>query len=341
MIAACGPRAAPVPPAAPARIAIVATERAAGSAQLVVLDEHGDRQFTLVQPASGIARDTHPAISPDAKWIVFASSRGRQLSETSLWIAPLQPDAVPAQLTAGAWIDAHPTWTPDGKAIVFASTRADTFDLYRLAIAGGRAAGEPEVLTHGAGHEITPTVAADGSIVYAEVTAKQGGAVDSHLEERAPDGTIEQLTAGPADSSPALSPDGATLAFVRPVDRGTRPDADLWIVPRGGDTATRLVDLPMTDEGGPVWSRDGRFVFATSLLRGSQGQPIFSSVIVVDTQRAPHTARMLEDRVGAIARLTPAIGAVPLDARALDADPEYLSELARITTQAIHEEQRQ
>ena len=338
-LAGCATRA-PRPPAAPARIAIVATERAAGSAQLVALDEHGDRQFTVVQPAPGIVRDTNPAISPDAKWIVFASSRGRSLAETSLWIAPLEPDAAPVQLTSGAWIDAHPTWTPDGAAIVFASTREGTFDLYRLAIDHGRARGEPERLTTGTGHEITPTVAGDGTIVYAEVTPRDGGGAESRLEVRAPDGTISQLTSGPADSSPALSPDGSVLAFVRPVERGTTPDADLWIAPRAGGEAKKLVDLPMTDEGGPVWSRDGRFVFATSLLRGTQGAALFSSVIVIDTQRQPRVARILEDRVGAIARLTPAIATQALDASALDADPEYIAELARITTKAIHDEQR-
>ena len=88
-------------------------------------------------------------------------------------------------------------------------------------------------------------------------------------------------------------------------------------------------------EGGPVWSRDGRFVLATSLLRGAAGNPLFSSVIVIDTRAQPRTARILEDRVGAIARLTPACAAANLDAAALDSDPEYVSELARITAAAI------
>jgi dipeptidyl aminopeptidase/acylaminoacyl peptidase len=333
--AACGQRAAPNPPAASARIAIVATERASGSALLVALDEHGDRQFALVQRPDGIARDTNPAVSPDAHWLVFASSRGRKLDETSLWIAPLAPDAVPVPLTHGPAIDTHPVWTPDGGAIVFASTRAGTFDLFRLAIAGGRAAGEPVALTSAPTHEITPTIAADGTIIYAAVTPAGDGSVETHLEQRAPDGTITRLTDGPADSSPALSPDGMQLAFVRPAEHGSGVDGDLWLLPRKGDKAYQLADLPLTDEGGPVWSRDGRFVFATSLLRGAAGNPLFSSVIVIDTRAHPRTPRILEDRVGAIARLTPAIAAAHLDAAALDSDPEYIPELARITAAAI------
>jgi len=292
-----------------------------------------------VRPASGIARDTNPAISPDGRWIVFASSRGRPLDETSLWIAPLEPDADPVRLTSGAWLDAHPSWMADGRAIVFASTREGTFDLFRLAIVDGRAAGAPERLTTSTGHEVTPSVARDGAIVYAEVTAHADGTIDTHIEERAPDGSIAPLTAGPGDSSPALSPDGTQIAFVRPAQHGATPDAELWLMPRDRSReADRLVDLPLTDEGGPVWSRDGRFVFATSLLRGAAGNPLFSSVIVIDLH--DHVARILEDRVGPIARLTPAIAAARLDAAALDACPEYLPELARITERAIEDQQK-
>jgi Tol biopolymer transport system component len=335
--AACGPSVAPKAPAALPRIAIVVSERGPSGARLVALDERGDRQFDVVKPAAALARDSHPAISPDGRWLVFASSRGRPLDRTSLWIAPLAPDAEPAQLTTGDYYDAHPTWMPDGGAIVFTSTRAGSYDLYRLAIdARGRAVGEPERLTKEPTHEITPTVAPDGTIVYAVLIARDDGSVGSYLERRAPDGTITRLTEGPGDSSPALSPDGKTLAFVRPVRRDdNRVDGELWTMPAAGGEATRVVDLPQTDEGGPVWSRDGRELFATSLLRGARGNPLFSSVIVVDLAAQPRVARILEDRVGAIERLTPAIVAPHLDARALASDPEYVPELARIVAAAI------
>jgi hypothetical protein len=62
-------------------------------------------------------------------------------------------------------------------------------------------------------------------------------------------------------------------------------------------------------------------------------------VIVIDTARRPLTARLLQDRVGAIARLTPAVTTVPLDAAVLAADPEYLPELARIMAKAMAEQQ--
>ncbi len=344
IIAACAsPHVAPI--AASDRIAIAISERGASGARLVAVDEHGNRQLEIVRASETLARDTNPAISPNGAWIVFASSRGRSLEQTSLWIAPLVPDAVPVQLTTGTAIDSHPVWRRDGNAIIFASTRSTTgtddtgtFALYEPAIdARGHPAGELRALTAGGttGHQITPTVAADGTVIYAAITPLPGGEVESHLEERAPDGTISKVTAGPADTSPALSPDGRWIVFARPKEHKGVPDGELWLLPRGGDSATQLIDLPVSDESGPVWSPDGRFVFATSVLRGAAGNVLFSSVIVVDTRALRPVARILEDHVGAIVRLTPAIAPTRLDAAALDADPEYGPELVRITAAAI------
>jgi hypothetical protein len=81
-------------------------------------------------------------------------------------------------------------------------------------------------------------------------------------------------------------------------------------------------------------------VFATSVWRSAEGKVVFSSIIHVDTREAPPIARILEDRVGAIVRLTPAVTATPLDVAALHGDPEYLSELGLIMRRMI-EQQRE
>ncbi len=342
-MSACRPRVgAVVPPPAPPRIAIVVSEGDARGARLVAIDEHGDRQLELVQASATLARDTNPAVSPDGRWLVFASSRGRPLAETSLWIARLAPAAVPVPVTTGPATDAHPTWSANGAAIIWASTRGGHgFDLWRAPVAldGPRPVlGAAEQLTRGAGHEVTPTVAPGDVIAYAAVEDRGDGTIASHLEERAADGTIRALTTGTTDSAPAISPDGARLVFARPVARAPGlVDSELFIVARAGGEPDVLVDLPLTDESGPVWSRDGRYVLATSLLRGADGRAVFSSVIVIDTREPRPVARLLEDRVGPIARLTPAVAIAALDDAALHADPEYLPELARIMAQPIIE----
>ncbi len=311
-------------------------ERGEHGIHLVGLDERGDRQFELVRSVPELARDLDPAVSPDGRWIVFASSRGRDFAETSLWIAPLEPDAIATPLTTGASIESHAVWKPDGSGIVFDSTRAlGNFDLFELAIdREGRAVGGPRQLTSAPGHEVTPTIARDGTIIYTAVVASEGK-VASRIERRTPAGAIEQLTPGPGDASPALSPDGTQLVFSRPAEHNGALDGELYIAPLARpDQAVPLVDVALTDETGPVWSRDGRFVLATSVLRGARGNVVFSSVIAIDTAQHPRVARLLQDRTGPIARVTPALAPVALDARAIATNPEYLSELARITARA-------
>lgn len=342
-IASCGPRPQPAPPATPDRVAIIAAERGPNGARLVAIDEHGDRRHLMIAEAATMVRDTNPAVSPDGKWVVFASSRERTLAETSVWLAPIGVEVAPVRLTSGPALDSHPVWTRDGAAIVFASTRdGGNFDLWRLAIANGRASGEPEQLTTGAGHEVTPTVARDGTVIYAEVTPQADQTVETHLESRAPDGTITRLTDGP-DTSPALAPDESMLAFSRIAVHDGRPDTELWILRFADGAMEKLVELPPTDDGGPVWSRDGKFIFATSVVAGEAGpsHPLFSSVIHVELAEIPRHARMLEDQVGGIARLTPAIVAPSLDAAALRKNPEYLPELARIISAAIAKARQQ
>lgn len=304
---------------------------------LVAIDEHGDRTLELVQPAGSLARDTNPAISPNGRWLAFASSRNRPLDGTSLWIAPLRPEAVPMRLTDGVGIDSYPAWKRDGSAVVFASTRGGAgFDLYELELDGrGVPVGKPRALTSSPSHEVTPTIAGDGTIVFSAVAPTAAGQASSHLEVRAPDGAIRQLTGGPSDTSPALSPDGKAIAFARPVARSGGTDADLWLTSLDGKSARHLVDIPLTDESGPAWSPNGRFVFATSVLRGASGDAVFSAVIVVDVTEDQPLARILLDRTGAVARLTPAIATPDLDATALHHNPEYLPEVARIAAAAI------
>jgi Tol biopolymer transport system component len=364
LLAGCGqhpPADEPAATAPPPPIHIVATERGPDGGMLVVIGESGDREGSLVAaPAGGVqVRDTAPAFSPDGRWVVFASSRGRALDESSLWAVAVGYDAAPVRLTDGTAIDMTPVWTPAGDAIVFASSRAGTFDLWRLGVETSgpalRPRGAAEPLTSAPGQELSPTVAPDGRIAYAALVTsdRRGGAADaavtSTIEVRAPDGAITTLEPGPADSSPRFDPTGAVLAFTRPTVRegnardpadatGTAApfssiDADLWVHDASG--TRRVVDLPFTDESGPVWSADGQWMFATSVVRKPNGSPLFSSVIHVDLSAAPPVARMLIDRAGAVTRLSPGVAPVALDTGVLLRSPIYVDELRRILRDAI------
>ncbi len=339
VLAACGARPDPVAlPRSEDRVAFIASERGPGGAQLVAIDAHGDRQHQLLAVAPAMVRDTNPTLDPDGRWIVFASSRDRPLDQTSLWIAPIGVEVTPVRLTFGPSIESHPTWTRDGSAIVYASTRdGGDFDLWRQPITNGRAVGEPLQLTNGPEQEVTPTVARDGTVIYAAVTALPDHQVESHLEQRAPDGTITRISDQVGDASPALSPDETQIAFSRIGISRDRVNNELWIMRRSDRKAELVIDLPITEESGPVWSPDGTYLFATSVLRGDAlvQRAMFSSVIYVDLVERPRRARMLKDHAGGIVRLTPAILARKLDVAALRANPEYVPELARIMSDLI------
>ena len=69
-----------------------------------------------------------------------------------------------------------------------------------------------------------------------------------------PDGESRAFTSGDSDGGPQFSPDGRTVAFLRPDDAGLR---QLWLIPANGGEAGRLTSEP----GGVIefaWSPDSR-----------------------------------------------------------------------------------
>ncbi len=325
---------------------IVVAERYAGGGRLVVVGENGDRLEDLTERASGTVRDVSPAFSPDGKWLVFASSRDRSFDETSLWLVEARSGAAPVRLTTGDAIDLSPAWTPDGAAVVFASSRGASVDLWQLAVELGDhpgPRGEPLRLTELDGEELSPSVAKDGRIAFTRIV-HQGDLARARIAVLEPDGDVRNLTSGPTDTGPGWSPDGERVVFTAPQVRGgDHPgvDGDLFEVAASGDGAPRLVaDLPGTDETGPVWSRDGDWLFATSVFRSAEtGKPIFSSIVYLEPGDQAPTVRMLGDTSGPVVRLAVALSPAKLDASVLRRGPVYLDELAGILRRAIEENQ--
>src|SRR5262249_21157628 len=71
------------------------------------------------------------------------------------------------------------------------------------------------------------------------------------------------VTAWPETAAPRWSPGGSQLVFhARPKGSG-----DIFTVPAGGGTPTRVTDDP-ADEWGSSWSRDGRWIYFGSRRSG-------------------------------------------------------------------------
>jgi len=112
---------------------------------------------------------------------------------------------------------------------------------------------------------LQPAVSPDGRQV-AYVLRSLDAAKDATVHQLwlAGAGPARRLTNGPADSSPAWSPDGTRLAFLRAVD-GV---AQLWLLPLAGGEPEAVTSLAL-GAGAPVWSPDGtRVAFAAVVETG-------------------------------------------------------------------------
>ncbi|HTM19524.1 MAG TPA: hypothetical protein VL172_03420, partial [Kofleriaceae bacterium] len=143
-------------------------------------------------------------------------------------------------------------------------------------------------------------------------------------------GTPRQLTAGPADITPSFSPDGKQIAFAsgRVADFGAtlgkHEHTDLFVIDAAGGAPRLLYDEPRADQSGPRWSRDGRWLFATSVVRSHDGkQQLLVSVVYVDLQERPPVLRALYYPGEEDQRSGPALSGAVLDAEALHGNPTY------------------
>jgi len=347
-MAACSPPPVGQPKAGPVRARIVVTERGQRGGHLVLLDEDGRRLADLTNMPPTATLDDGAAWSPDGRWIVFQSSRGRKtLGESSLWVvpAPPRPLAPPRRLTETASIDRDPAWTPDGTALIYASIPAGgkSFDLWRLDVSeyeGELVPGARRPLTRTPANELYPNVSPDGDVVvYQRATNADGSAI----WRMTIDGAGQRpLTDGPADLTPRFSPDGMRIAFARgrmihakvatlvegtPVDR---VDTDLFIMPARGGTAAPVVAEPFSDQHRPVWSSDGRWLCATSIYRALKtGAAVLGSVVCAEPAAKRPVFHALHDPAFAETRLSVALAPQPLVGARLRADQAYGPALAR------------
>ena len=82
------------------------------------------------------------------------------------------------------------------------------------------------------------------------------------------DGEPRRFTRGPADTSPAWSPDGRTIAFLR----GEDGPAQVWLLPADGGEGEQLTSLPL-GAGRPVWNPDGsRLAFSAPFMLDESAQ---------------------------------------------------------------------
>ena len=244
------------PPRAGARrrriaIAIIAAERGPHGARLVAIDEHGDRQFDLLERAAERSCATPTRRSrPTARGSCSRRAASARSTRRACGSRRSAPSATPVRLTTAPRSTAIRRGRATARAIVFASTRdGGDFDLWRLRDRrDGRAAASRAQLTHGAGsrgHADASRATARSST--RAVTPLAGGA------GREPPRGARARRHDPRAHRRArptrrrrCRPTSATIAFARPGVHDGALDAELWHdAARRRSVATQLVDLPL------------------------------------------------------------------------------------------------
>ena len=241
--------------AQPAPEGLIVFERRTGTteADLYSIRADGTALRRLTRTRDNFA----PALSPNGRFVVFASGRTHGGRATELFVMRADGTGI-RRLTRNAYsrraftVDADPEWSPDGETIVFSRTfvrgaRSST-DLFSIPATGGPA----QRLTYTAGREISPTFSLPLQIAFVRngfIYQRVGtGQVRQQLGEEPDWAAAHQFGAWSRDgwiyrnslngevrvgagTDPTWSPDGRSLAWVTErglvVDGGslTRPPA--------------------------------------------------------------------------------------------------------------------
>jgi len=104
---------------------------------------------------------SHPAYSPDGRWIAYYRVLGGQ---RNVWIVPAAGGA-PIPFTGEPGAHIHPAWSPDGRHIAYAAERGTDAHIWLAAVADGRPAGPAEQVTSGPHADVAPAWSPDASMI--------------------------------------------------------------------------------------------------------------------------------------------------------------------------------
>ncbi len=228
-----------------------------------------------VVPLTGMpGRENDPAFSPDGNQVAFTLSDDTVKGRSGIYTM-LVGGEKPLQLTNDSK-DCCPVWSPDGRTIGFARTGPMVTNLYTLPALGGTPRKiysiektYKEHLAKAPDFSWSP----DGRFLLLSIVP----ASNPSEPERRPaialvsldDSSTRLVTSPPplfSDWSPAFSPDGKMVAFVR--SSGPGHIDDLYVVAAAGGEPKRLTFDRCIIDGAPTWTPDGRDVIFPSARGG-------------------------------------------------------------------------
>jgi eukaryotic-like serine/threonine-protein kinase len=216
--------------------------------------------------------DSSPSISPDGRWLAFTRYIGP--ANGGLMLQPLRPEVepigVPTPIADSGPDPSSPCWSPDSKRLVF----ADRHRIFAWEVGGS----------------VRPIYAANGTLgglTAAWRTGRLRAITASHSDNSyiwaLPIDPVTHSVSGPAvprvrssaeNSSPRLSPDGRSLAFI---SRRTGSE-QVWLADAAGKNQRQLTHLDAYIVGYARWSPDGKQIAFHARL------PEVPQIYVVDAE---------------------------------------------------------
>ena len=257
-----------------------------------VVPTAGGDAVTWTRPDDSVSA---PTFSPDGRYLAFTSSRSGERSQ--VFVMPLAGGEAWQLTHAEAGVRSF-RFSPDGRSVAYTMSDPETEEektrkkekrdvelvdqdfryahLYVALVGDGP---DPEAedrrITRGAFHVTGFDWSSSDRIVFTHqddprinTNRRSGDLSVIHLFDSA----VTLLRGGAGiESSPRVSPDGATVAFR---STGDRPEpvglGDVYTVPVTGGPATRLAETPDRSPGILGWSRDGSLVYVAEAHRTSR-----------------------------------------------------------------------
>ena len=244
---------------------------ALAGAALVILQERSrindsqQPQITLVTSLPGL--ETQPYFAPDGKRIVYVRS-SEDAGNSDIYVQSLQDGSV-RRLSNDPANDLSPVWSPDGSRIAWLRTGSKETAIFVAGVNGGVQAKVTDVYpvrVEALGRHLDWSP--DGKLLAA--ADKAGPEFPFHIVLIGVDGGGKREATLPPDGSigdmsPAFSPDGKWVAFLRAISSGV---SEVYVAPIEPGVARRLT-FDNRNAASLAWTPDGRSIVFASDRRGN------------------------------------------------------------------------
>ena len=224
--------------------------------------------------------------------IIVASSRTGP-GKFQLYAAERANLAQLTKLSPDTGSASDPAFAPDGSRLAFVSLRDGNAEIYVMNADGtGTARVTNDPLSDG-----RPAFTPDGQALVFHSSRAAG---KQQIWAVNVDGTsLTQLTRDSVNSSPSVSPDGQTIAYVSARNRET----DIWLMGRDGSNQRQFTRSPQQRESEPRFLRDGTLAY---LVERREGNRTVQQVVRADLNTGSVTALTGTDLVIASFAVSPA-----------------------------------